>query len=128
MDTPLFRKYLQRFKVLDVEFWIEISDSDFEIVMWLNRIDIWITIIQSFLEFQPLKTELLLRQSSSSQAHLDWNVRKVCVYDLLGKNNWHRSGEPWIKTNLLKLTSSATDLVLSGFFIFINFFYNACSS
>ena len=26
---------------------------------------------------EPLKAELLLRQRSSSEAHLDWNVRKV---------------------------------------------------
>ena len=31
-------------------------------------------------EYRPLKAELLLKQSSSSGAHLDWNVRKVCVW------------------------------------------------
>ena len=60
------------------------------------------------MEFRHLKAELLLRQSSSSGAHLDWSVRKVCVCGLLGKNGWYRAGEPRIKTNLLKLKSSAT--------------------
>ena len=61
----------------------------------MNRLDIWITIIQkiqSFIEFWPLKAELLLRQSSSSGAYLDWSVRKVCVCGLWGKNGWHRAG------------------------------------
>ena len=31
VDTQLFRKYLLRFKIIDAEFWTEISDSDFEI-------------------------------------------------------------------------------------------------
>ena len=56
-----------------------------KLVMWMNGLDIWITIIQkiqNFVEFRPLKAELLLRQSSSSGAHLDWNVRKVCVCGL----------------------------------------------
>ena len=59
-----------------------------KIVTWMNRLDIWITIIQknqNFVEFRPLKDELLLRQSSSSGANLDWSVRKVCVCGLLGK-------------------------------------------
>ena len=59
-----------------------------KLVMWMNRLDIWITIIQiiqNFVEFRPLKAELLLRQSSSSGAHLGWSVRKVCVCGLLGK-------------------------------------------
>ena len=63
----------------------------------MTRPDIWITIIQetqNFVEFRPLKAELLLRQSFSSEAHLDWSVRKVCVCGLLGKNGWHRGGEP----------------------------------
>ena len=51
--------------------------------MWMDRLDIWITVIQNFVEFRPLKVKLLLRQSSSSQAHLDWSVRKVCVCSLL---------------------------------------------
>ena len=41
--------------------------------MWMNRPDISITIfqtIQSFAELRPLKAELLLRQSSSSEAYL----------------------------------------------------------
>ena len=65
----------------------------------MNRLDIWITIIQksqNFVEFQPLKAELLLRQSSSSAAHLNGSVRKVCVCGLLWKNGWHRAGGPWI--------------------------------
>ena len=49
-----------------------------------------IQIIQNLVEYRPLKAELLLRQSSSSGAHLDWNVRKVCVCGLEGKNGWHR--------------------------------------
>ena len=59
-----------------------------KLVMWMNGLDIWITIIQkiqNFVEFRPLRAELLLRQSSSSSAHLDWSVRKVCVCGLLGK-------------------------------------------
>ena len=54
----------------------------------MNRLDISITIIQkiqNFVEFGPLKTELLLRQSSSSEAFLDLSVRNVCVCGLLGK-------------------------------------------
>ena len=54
----------------------------------MNRVDIRITIIQTvqnFVEFRPLKAELLLRQSSSSGVHLGWSVGKVCVGGLLGK-------------------------------------------
>ena len=50
--------------------------------------------VQNFVALRPLKVELLLRQSSSPGIHLDWNVRKVYVRDLLGKNSWHRAGEP----------------------------------
>ena len=61
----------------------------------MNRLDIWINNSNnSELEYRSLKAELLLRQSSSSGAHLDWSVRKVCVCGLLGKNGWHRGGEP----------------------------------
>ena len=49
----------------------------------MNRLDIWITIIQiiqNFVEFRPLKAELLLRQSSSFGPHLGWSVRNFdCV-------------------------------------------------
>ena len=39
-----------------------------------------IQVIQNFVEFRPLKAELLLRQSSSYRVHLNWSVRKfVCV-------------------------------------------------
>ena len=63
----------------------------------MNRLDIWINNSNnSELEYWPLTAEFLLRQSSSSGAHLDWSVRKVCVCGLLGKNGWHRAGEPWI--------------------------------
>ena len=44
-----------------------------KLVMWMNRLDISITIIeiiQNFAELRPLKAELLLRQSSSSKAYL----------------------------------------------------------
>ena len=61
----------------------------------MNRLDIRITIsqtVQNFVELRPLKAELLL--SSSSRFHLGWSVRKVCMCDLLGKNGWHRAGEP----------------------------------
>ena len=54
----------------------------------MNRLDIRITIIQTdqnFVEFQPLKTELLLRQNSSSAVHLGSSARKVCVCGLLRK-------------------------------------------
>ena len=70
-----------------------------KLVMEINSLDIWIAIIQTiqnFVEFRPLKAELLLRQSFSSEAHLDWSVRKVYVCSLLGKIGWHRAGEPWI--------------------------------
>ena len=72
-----------------------------KLVTWVNRLDIWITIIQkihNFVEFQPLKVELILRQSFSSETHLDCGVRQVCVCGLLGKNGWHRVGEPWMIT------------------------------
>ena len=65
-----------------------------KLVMWMNRLDIWITIIQkieNFVEFRPLKAELLLRQSSSSGVHLDWGVKKVCVCGLLEK----KDGTEW---------------------------------
>ena len=58
-----------------------------KLVMWMNRLDIWITIIQkieNFVEFRPLKAELLLRQSSSSGVHLGWSIRKVSLCGLLG--------------------------------------------
>ena len=62
-----------------------------KLVMWMNRLDIWITIIQliQLVEFRPLKAELSLRQSSSSGAHLGWSVRKVCVCGLLVKKMVH---------------------------------------
>ena len=64
----------------------------------MNKLDIRITIsqtVQNFVELRPLKIELLLlRQSSSSRIHLGWRVRKVYVCDFLGKNGWHRAGEP----------------------------------
>ena len=41
--------------------------------------------IQNFVEFRPVKAELLLRKSSLSHAHLDWSVRKVCECFLLRK-------------------------------------------
>ena len=55
-----------------------------KLVMRMNRLDICITIIQiiqNFVEFRPLKAELLLGQSSSSGIHLGWSVRisYVCV-------------------------------------------------
>ena len=59
-----------------------------KLARWMSGLDIWITIIhkiRNFIEFWPLKAELLLKQSSSSGAHLDWSVRKVCVCSLLGK-------------------------------------------
>ena len=59
VDTQLFRKYLLRFKIIDAEFWTEISDSDFEIsdVMTnYNHLN-----YNNSLEFWPLKAELLLR-------------------------------------------------------------------
>ena len=63
----------------------------------MNRLDIRITIsqtVQNFVELRPLKVELLLRQSSYSRVHLGWSVRNVYECDLLGKNGWHRAGEP----------------------------------
>ena len=75
------------------------GDSNIELVIWMNRLGIWITIIQiiqNFDTFRPLKVELLLRQSSFCGAHLDRSARKVCVCGLLGKNGWYRAGEPWI--------------------------------
>ena len=44
-----------------------------KLAMWMNRPDISITIIQiiqNFAELRPLKAELLLRQSSSSEVYL----------------------------------------------------------
>ena len=73
-----------------------------KLVTWMNRLDIWITIIQkihNFVEFRPLKAELILRQSFSSGTHLDWSVRQVCECGLLGKNGWNRVGEPWMITS-----------------------------
>ena len=46
----------------------------------MNRLDIWIN--NSNNSELGWISELLLRQSSSSGAHLDWNVRKVCVCGL----------------------------------------------
>ena len=83
MDTQLFRKY--GFKVIDAEFWIEISDSEFETSDVMNRLDIWIKIIQiiqNLVEFRPLKAELLLRQCSSLEAHLNWSVLEVYLCGL----------------------------------------------
>ena len=60
----------------------------------MKRLDIRITIIQkiqNFVEFRPLKAELLLRQSSSSGAHLHQSVRKVFVCGLLGKTQLAQS-------------------------------------
>ena len=83
---------------------------------WMNRLDIWITIIQkiqSFVEFWPLKAEFLLKKSSYSGAYLDWSVRKVCVCGLWGKNGLHRAGGPWIE----KLKSSAIAFSFAWFFL-----------
>ena len=44
-----------------------------KLAIWMNRLDISITIIQiiqNFAELRPLKAELLLRQSSSSEVYL----------------------------------------------------------
>ena len=94
--TRLFRKYLPRFKVIDPEFELRLVTVILKLVMWMNRLDIWIKMIQNFVEFRPVKAELLLRKSSLSHAHLDWSVRKVCECFLLRKIDWHRAGEPWI--------------------------------
>ena len=83
----------------------------------MNRLEIWIIIIQktqNFVEFRPLKAELLFRQSSSSKAYLDWSVKKVWVCGLWGKDGWHRTGEPWIE----KLKSSG----IAFGFVWIFFF------
>ena len=64
----------------------------------------------------PLKAKLLLRESSSSGAHLDCSVKKVCVCGLLGKNGWHRAGEPWIE----KLKSFAIAFSFALLFLFFN--------
>ena len=50
----------------------------------MNRLDIWINNSNSsdLIEYRPLKAELLLRQRSFSEAHLDWNVRKVYMCGL----------------------------------------------
>ena len=52
-----------------------------KLVMWMNWLDISVTIIQNFGEFRSLKAELLLRQIiiSSFWGHLGWTVRKVCA-------------------------------------------------
>ena len=51
----------------------------------MNRLDIRITTIQTvqnFAEFQSLKAELLLRQSSSSVVYLGWSEgqESLCVW------------------------------------------------
>ena len=113
--------------ISDQTYWLVIVIL--KLVIWMNRLDIRITIIQTvqnFVEFRPLKAELLLRQSSCSGFHLVWSVRKVSVYGLLGKNGWHRAGEPWIKINFWKLKSSAIAFSFAWFFYFlyiITFFY-----
>ena len=63
----------------------------------MNRLDIRIATsqtVQDFVKLRPLKVALLLRKNSSSGVHLGWSVRKVYVCDLLGKNGWHRAGDP----------------------------------
>ena len=112
--------------ISDRTYWLVIVIL--KLVMWMNRVDIRITIIQTvqnFVEFRPLTAELLLRQSSCSGVHLVWSVRKVCVWGLLGKNGWHRAGKPWIKTNFFKLNSSAIGSSFAWFFYIyiITFFY-----
>ena len=71
----------------------------------MNRLDIRITIIQTvqnFVEFRPLKAELLLRQSSCSGFHLVWSVRKVSVCGLLGKKWLTQSRGALNKNKFLK--------------------------
>ena len=65
---------MTRFKVIHVEFCIETSFSDFEF-SHMNEY----SVIQNLVEYRSLKVEILLRQYSSFGAHLDWNIRKVCV-------------------------------------------------
>ena len=58
--------------ISDRAYWLVIVIL--KLVMWINRLDILITIIQivkNFVEFPPFKVELLLRQSSFSGAHLN---------------------------------------------------------
>ena len=43
-----------------------------------------IQIIQNLVEYRPLKAELLLRQRSSSGAHLDWMVSVVYKEKMVG--------------------------------------------
>ena len=67
----------------------------------MNRVDIRITIIQTvqnFVEFRPLKAELLLRQSSSSGVHLGWSMRKVSLCGLLG-GKWLAQSRGALKIN-----------------------------
>ena len=64
------------------QFGIEISDSDFEIsdvneqTRHLNYNDSVLCSISTS------EAELLLKQSSSFRAHLDWSVKKVCVSEV----------------------------------------------
>ena len=99
-----------------------------KLVMWMNRLDIWITIIQiiqNFVEFRPLKVELLLRESSFSVTHLGWSVRKVCVSGLLGKKQLAQSRGALIINRFLKAEVFCHCISFAWFFLFliITFFY-----
>ena len=107
--------------ISDQTYWLVIVIL--KLVIWMNRVDIRITIIQTvqnFVEFRPLKDELLSRQSSSSMVHLGWSVRKVSVCGLLGKMVGREQGSLEYKQISSSWSLLQLDLVLLDFFYFFN--------
>ena len=107
--------------ISDRTYWLVIVIL--KLVIWMNRVDIRITIIQTvqnFVEFRPLKDELLSRQSSSSMVHLGWSVRKVSVSGLLGKMVGREQGSLEYKQISSSWSLLQLDLVLLDFFYFFN--------
>ena len=106
--------------ISDQTYWLVIVIL--KLVIWMNRVDIRITIIQTvqnFVEFRPLKDELLSRQSSSSMIHFGWSVRTVCVCGLLGKMVGIEQGSLEYKQISSSWILLQLDLVLLDFFIYI---------
>ena len=87
---------MTRFKVIDAEFWIEISDNDFEIsdaneltrhLNYNNSNDSELFRISTFESWIIVKTKFFFMGSFTLE---------FCMCGLLGKHGWHRAGEPWI--------------------------------
>ena len=95
-----------------------------KLVMWINRVHIWLAIIQNLVEFLPLKAELLLRQRSSFRIHLDWSFRKVCVCEEQmidteqGSLEYKQISQSW---SVLHLRLVLLDFFF--FFLMITFFF-----